>query len=117
MITKFSDVFAELKAKGVCKKLVVAWGVDEHSIEAAYKAVEMGLNALMIRSFRRDALKQSLLLPLEPVAAGAVAASVEGTSVAGAAVTFSVGCSVGCAGSLVAVPPSGVGILFTKLNV
>ena len=42
MITKFSDVFAELKAKGVCKKLVVAWGVDEHSIEAAYKAVEMG---------------------------------------------------------------------------
>ena len=42
MITKFDDVFAELKAKGVCKKLVVAWGVDEHSIEAAYKAVEMG---------------------------------------------------------------------------
>ena len=42
MITKFADVFAELKAKGVCKKLVVAWGVDEHSIEAAYKAVEMG---------------------------------------------------------------------------
>lgn len=42
MITKFADVFAELKAKGVCKKLVVAWGVDEHSIEAAYKAVEAG---------------------------------------------------------------------------
>ena len=42
MITKFDDVFAELKAKGVCKRLVVAWGVDEHSIEAAYKAVEMG---------------------------------------------------------------------------
>lgn len=42
MITKFEDVFAELKAKGVCKKLVVAWGVDEHSIEAAYLAVEKG---------------------------------------------------------------------------
>ena len=42
MITKFSDVFAELKEKGICKKLVVAWGVDEHSIEAAYLAVEKG---------------------------------------------------------------------------
>lgn len=43
MIKSFNDVFASLKAKGVCKKLVVAWGVDEHSIEAAYKAVEEGI--------------------------------------------------------------------------
>lgn len=43
MITSFNDVFATLKAKNVCKKLVVAWGVDEHSIEAAYKAVEEGI--------------------------------------------------------------------------
>jgi len=42
MITKFSDLFKELKKNKVCKKLVVAWGVDEHSIEAAYKAAEMG---------------------------------------------------------------------------
>lgn len=42
MITTFSDLFAELRDKKVCKKLVVAWGVDEHSIEAAYKAVEAG---------------------------------------------------------------------------
>lgn len=42
MITKFSDVFAELKAKGVCKKLVAAWAVDAHSIEACAKASEMG---------------------------------------------------------------------------
>ncbi len=42
MITSFNDVYAELKEKGICKKLVVAWGVDEHSIEAAYKAVEKG---------------------------------------------------------------------------
>ena len=32
------------------------------------RAVEMGLNALMIRSFRRDALRDALSLPLEPVA-------------------------------------------------
>ena len=42
MITKFSDVFAELKEKGICKKLVAAWAVDEHTIEAASNAVDMG---------------------------------------------------------------------------
>lgn len=42
MITKFSDVFAELKAKNICKKMIVAWGVDEHTIEAASKAVDLG---------------------------------------------------------------------------
>ncbi len=42
MITSFSDVFAELKSKGICKKMVAAWAVDEHTIEAASKAVDMG---------------------------------------------------------------------------
>ncbi len=42
MISNFSELFTELKEKGICKKLVVAWGVDEHSIEAAYRAVELG---------------------------------------------------------------------------
>ncbi|MCR5560861.1 MAG: phosphate butyryltransferase [Bacteroidales bacterium] len=42
MIATFNDLFAELRAKNICKRLVVAWGVDEHSIEAAYKAAEMG---------------------------------------------------------------------------
>ena len=42
MITSFSDVFAELKEKGICKKMVAAWAVDEHTIEAASKAVDMG---------------------------------------------------------------------------
>lgn len=42
MITKFADVFAELKAKGVCKKMIAAWAVDEHTIEACAKATEMG---------------------------------------------------------------------------
>lgn len=48
MITTFNDLFAELKAKKICKKLVVAWGVDEHSIEAAYKAMEMGFVAVTL---------------------------------------------------------------------
>ena len=42
MIANFNDLFAELKARNIRKKLVVAWGVDEHSIEAAYKAAEAG---------------------------------------------------------------------------
>ena len=42
MLTSFSDVFAELKAKGVCKRMVAAWAVDEHTIEAASKAVDLG---------------------------------------------------------------------------
>lgn len=42
MINTFNDLFAELKAKNICKNLIVAWGVDEHSIEAAYKAAEQG---------------------------------------------------------------------------
>ncbi|MGI6313492.1 MAG: phosphate acyltransferase [Candidatus Cryptobacteroides sp.] len=42
MIRNFDDLFAVLREKKICKKLVVAWAVDEHSIEAAYKAVEEG---------------------------------------------------------------------------
>ena len=42
MITKFSDVFAELKEKGICKRMIAAWAVDEHTIEAASKATDMG---------------------------------------------------------------------------
>ena len=42
MIQTFADLFAELKAKNICKKIVAAWAVDEHTIEAAAKATEQG---------------------------------------------------------------------------
>lgn len=42
MVKNFNDVYNALGTKGICKRLVVAWGVDSHSVEAAYKAVEMG---------------------------------------------------------------------------
>ena len=42
MITKFSDLFAELKEKGICKKMVAAWAVDEHTIVACSKAQDLG---------------------------------------------------------------------------
>ena len=42
MITNFNDLFAELKAKGICKRMIAAWGVDSHTIEAAALASDMG---------------------------------------------------------------------------
>ena len=42
MIQNFNDLFAELKAKNICKKMVAAWAVDEHTIEAASLASDMG---------------------------------------------------------------------------
>ena len=42
MITSFNDLFASLKAKGIRKRMVAAWGVDSHTIEAAAKASDLG---------------------------------------------------------------------------
>ena len=43
MFTKFEDIFAELGSRGAKKRMIVAWGVDEHTIAAASKAVDLGL--------------------------------------------------------------------------
>ena len=43
MITTFNDLFAEFKAKNISKRMVAAWAVDEHTIEAAAKAVDLGI--------------------------------------------------------------------------
>ena len=42
MITNFNQLFEELKAKGVCKRMIAAWGVDSHTIEAASLASDHG---------------------------------------------------------------------------
>lgn len=42
MITSFDGLYAELKAKGICKRMVAAWAVDEHTIEAAAQAQRLG---------------------------------------------------------------------------
>ena len=42
MIQNFNDLFVELKAKAICKKMVAAWAVDEHTIEAASLATDQG---------------------------------------------------------------------------
>ena len=42
MIRNFNDLFAELEAKRICRRMIVAWGVDSHSIEAAAIASEKG---------------------------------------------------------------------------
>ena len=43
MFTSFSEIFEELRSRGTRKRMVVAWGVDSHTIAAASKAVELGL--------------------------------------------------------------------------
>ncbi|MCR4569183.1 MAG: phosphate butyryltransferase [Bacteroidales bacterium] len=43
MIKTFNELFAELKAKGVRKRMIAAWAVDSHTIEAAYRALELGI--------------------------------------------------------------------------
>ena len=42
MIKNFNELFVELKAKGICKRMIAAWGVDSHTIEAASLASDMG---------------------------------------------------------------------------
>jgi len=42
MIKNFNDLFTELQAKGICKRMVAAWGVDSHTIEAAALASDKG---------------------------------------------------------------------------
>lgn len=43
MIKSFNELFAELKAKGVRKRMIAAWAVDSHTIEAASKAQDLGI--------------------------------------------------------------------------
>ena len=43
MFTKFEDIFACLASRGAKKRMIVAWGVDGHTIAAASKAVDLGL--------------------------------------------------------------------------
>jgi phosphotransacetylase len=42
MITNFQQIFEQLRSK-TKKRLVAAWAVDDHTITAAYKAVELGI--------------------------------------------------------------------------
>ena len=58
MIKNFNDVFETLKAKGICKRMVVAWGVDEHSIEAAYKAAEKAKKKAEAEKKKAEAAKK-----------------------------------------------------------
>ena len=43
MLTGFDQIFAELQSRGSRKRMIAAWGVDGHTIEAASKAVDLGL--------------------------------------------------------------------------
>ena len=86
MITKFADVFAELKEKGVCKKMVAAWAVDEHTIEACAKATQLGFvkatlvgdEALIAKTCQQLGIDRGMFeIVNEPVELKAVAKAVQ----------------------------------------
>ena len=43
MLNNFSEIFTELRSRDVRKRMVAAWGVDDHTISAASQAVDLGL--------------------------------------------------------------------------
>lgn len=43
MFTSFDEIYAELASRGAKKRLVVAWGVDDHTVGAASKAIDLGI--------------------------------------------------------------------------
>ncbi|MCI1639705.1 MAG: phosphate butyryltransferase [Bacteroidales bacterium] len=42
MIRNFKELYDELKGKNIRKRMIAAWAVDEHTVEAAAMAAEMG---------------------------------------------------------------------------
>lgn len=43
MLRNFNEIFAELRSRNTRKRMVAAWGVDDHTISAASQAVDLGL--------------------------------------------------------------------------
>jgi len=43
MLTRFEQIYAELRGRGARRRMVAAWGVDGHTVAAAGKAVALGL--------------------------------------------------------------------------
>ena len=39
----FNEIFIELQSRDTKKRMVAAWGVDDHTISAASRAVDIGL--------------------------------------------------------------------------
>ena len=39
----FNEIFSHLQCRDVKKKMVAAWGVDDHTISAASQAIDLGL--------------------------------------------------------------------------
>ena len=43
MLKNFSEIFTELQSRDSKKRMVAAWGVDDHTISAASQAIDLGL--------------------------------------------------------------------------
>jgi phosphate butyryltransferase len=43
MLRNFTEIFNELRSRATKKRMVAAWGIDEHTISAASQAIDLGI--------------------------------------------------------------------------
>jgi phosphate butyryltransferase len=82
----FNEIFAELQGCDSKKRMVAAWGVDDHTISAASRAVDLGLAEVILvgdRTMIEDVCRQENITPSKftivhnPVELKAVAQAVQ----------------------------------------
>lgn len=82
----FNEIFAELQGRDSKKRMVAAWGVDDHTISAASRAVDLGLAEVILvgdRTMIEDVCRQENIEPSKftivhnPVELKAVAQAVQ----------------------------------------
>ena len=82
----FNEIFTELQGRDSKKRMVAAWGVDEHTISAASQAIDLGLVEVILvgdRAMIEDVCRQENITPSKftivhnPVELKAVAQAVQ----------------------------------------
>ena len=43
MLRNFTEIFNELRSRATKKRMVAAWGIDDHTISAASQAIDLGI--------------------------------------------------------------------------
>ena len=85
-MTNFTEIFENLRSRDHKKRMVAAWGVDDHTISAAAKAIELGLvdvtlvgdEAMIAEVCRKEGIDMALFTVVHnPVELKAVAQAVQ----------------------------------------
>ena len=65
-MNSFSEIFSCLQSRDSKKRMVAAWGVDEHTISAASQAIDLGLVEVILvgdRAMIEDVCRQENITP------------------------------------------------------